>query len=210
MYAIGGRVLNFVALANSFLEAKEKINKKLEKKIINKIIKPTLNALKDLGNDYSGFLYAGLMIKNNNPYLIEYNVRMGDPECQVILPLLKSNFLELVLACNERRLEDFQIKWKKNKSMCIVLCSKGYPDKYKKNIEIKNLAKIKENKNNYLFHAGTNKKGNKFYSTGGRVLNFVNIASSFLNSRNNIISLIKKLNWNNGFYRKDIGHRVID
>tara|TARA_S200000501_G_scaffold55840_1_gene45971 strand:- start:2952 stop:4214 length:1263 start_codon:yes stop_codon:yes gene_type:complete len=186
------------------------IDKKLEKKIINKIIEPTFKAMKDLGNDYSGFLYAGLMIKNNNPYLIEYNVRMGDPECQVILPLLKSNFLELILACNEKRLDDFQVKWKKNKSMCIVLCSKGYPDKYKKNIEIKNLTKIKEGKNNYLFHAGTNKKGNKFYSTGGRVLNFVNISSSFLNSRNNIISLIKKLNWNNGFYRKDIGHRVID
>ena len=182
----------------------------LEKKIINKIIEPTFKAMKDLGNDYSGFLYAGLMIKNNNPYLIEYNVRMGDPECQVILPLLKSNFLELILACNERRLDNFQIKWKKNKSMCIVLCAKGYPDKYKKNIEIKNLTKIKEDKNNYLFHAGTNKKGNKYYSTGGRVLNFVNISSSFLNSRNNIISLIKKLNWNNGFYRKDIGHRVID
>ncbi len=186
------------------------IDKKLEKKIINKIIEPTFKAMKDLGNDYSGFLYAGLMIKNNNPYLIEYNVRMGDPECQVILPLLKSNFLELILACNEKRLDDFQVKWKKNKSLCIVLCSKGYPDKYKKNIEIKNLTKIKEGKNNYLFHAGTNKKGNKFYSTGGRVLNFVNISSSFLNSRNNIISLIKKLNWNNGFYRKDIGHRVID
>ena len=186
------------------------IDKKLEKKIINKIIEPTFKAMKDLGNDYSGFLYAGLMIKNNNPYLIEYNVRMGDPECQVILPLLKSNFLELILACNERRLDNFQIKWKKNKSMCIVLCAKGYPDKYKKNIEIKNLTKIKEDKNNYLFHAGTNKKGNKYYSTGGRVLNFVNISSSFLNSRNNIISLIKKLNWNNGFYRKDIGHRVID
>ena len=186
------------------------INKNLEKKIINRIIRPTLKALKNLKNDYSGFLYAGLMIKNNKPYLIEYNVRMGDPECQVILPLLKSNFLELILACNERRLNNFQIKWKKNKSMCIVLCSKGYPDRYKKNIEIKNLAKIRESKNSYLFHAGTNKKGNKFYSTGGRVLNFVNISSSFLNSRNNILTLIKKLNWKNGFYRKDIGHRAID
>ena len=193
------------AYSPSRLETEE-----LNQKIIKKIIEPTIKGLKDIGVSFKGFLYAGLMIKNNNPYLIEYNVRMGDPECQVILPLLKSNFLELILACNEKRLDDFQVKWKKNKSMCIVLCSKGYPDKYKKNIEIKNLTKIKEGKNNYLFHAGTNKKGNKFYSTGGRVLNFVNISSSFLNSRNNIISLIKKLNWNNGFYRKDIGHRVID
>ena len=186
------------------------INKKLEKKIINRIIKPTFKALKDLGDNYSGFLYAGLMIKDNNPYLIEYNVRMGDPECQTILPLLKSDFLELILACNKRKLSNFKIKWKKNKSMCIVLCTKGYPDKYRKNIEIKELSKIKITKNNYLFHAGTNKKNGKFYSIGGRVLNFVNISNSFFKSRNNIIKIIKKLNWKNGFYRKDIGYRAID
>ena len=186
------------------------INKQLEKKIIDKIIKPTFKALKDLGSNYSGFLYAGLMIKDNNPYLIEYNVRMGDPECQTILPLLKSDFLELIQACNKRKLNNFKIKWKKNKSMCIVLCAKGYPDKYKKNIEIKNLLKIKNSKNNYLFHAGTNKKNGKFYSIGGRVLNFVNISYSFLKSRNDIIKIIKNLNWKNGFYRKDIGFKAID
>ena len=94
--------------------------------------------------------------------------------------------------------------------MCIVLCAKGYPDKYKKNIEIKNLLKIKNSKNNYLFHAGTNKKNGKFYSIGGRVLNFVNISYSFLKSRNDIIKIIKNLNWKNGFYRKDIGFKAID
>ena len=186
------------------------INKKLEKQIIKKIIKPTFRALQDPGHDFSGFLYAGLMIKNNNPYLIEYNVRMGDPECQAILPLLKSDFLELMLACVKKRLNNYKIKWRRKKSMCIVLCPKGYPDKYKKNVEIKDLLRIKNNKNNYLFHAGTNKKKGKFYSVGGRVLNFVNISSSFFSSRNKIINNIKKLNWKNGFYRRDIGHQAID
>ena len=186
------------------------INLDLEKKIINKIILPTLNYLKKNNGNYVGFLYAGLMIKNNEPYLIEYNVRMGDPECQTILPLLENNFVELVNKCVDGDLKDIKIKWKNKKSICIVLASSGYPDKYKKNILIKNLEKIKVFENEYIFHAGTKLTNHEFYSNGGRVLNFVSIDENFKKAREKSIKSIEKLKWENGFYRKDIGFKVID
>tara|TARA_B100000965_G_C19546826_1_gene738223 strand:- start:294 stop:1559 length:1266 start_codon:yes stop_codon:yes gene_type:complete len=186
------------------------INYVLEKKIINKIIKPTLEAIKDLGQKYHGFLYAGLMIKNKEPYLIEYNVRMGDPECQTILPLLKTDLLDLILACCNHNLNKQNIDWHKKKSLCIVLCSKGYPESYKKNIEIPNLKNLEPNKNNFVYHAGTKISDNTINAVGGRVLNFVSISDNYLDSRNQAINQIKKLNWKNGFYRSDIGHKVID
>ena len=163
-----------------------------------------------MGDSYVGFLYAGLMIKNNEPYLIEYNVRMGDPECQTILPLIDNDFFEIINACCNSKLAEQDIKWKNKKSMCIVLCSKGYPDKYNKNIEIKNLREFKSSENNFIFHAGTESSGNKILATGGRVINFVNISDSFSSSRKEIIKQINNLNWQEGFYRKDIGHKVID
>ena len=186
------------------------INNQLEDKILNKIIKPTLKGLSDLGTNYKGFLYAGLMIVENEPYLIEYNVRMGDPECQAILPKLSSDLAELLIACCEKRLDQMEIKWINKKSLCVVLCSKGYPDKYAKNIKINNLKNIVIDNNNFLFHAGTKKMKDETYSVGGRVLNFISISDNFLKARNNIHQNIKKLNWNDGFYRSDIGFKVID
>ena len=184
-------------------------SKNLEKKIIKKIIKPTLKALKDKKEKFKGFLYAGLMINNNEPYLIEYNVRMGDPECQTILPILKSDFLDILIACCNNKLLKKKINWHNKKSICIVLCSKGYPDKFKKNIEINKLDRIKMKKNEFIFHAGTFKKNQSFFSNGGRVLNFVSTSLNLLKSRRQLLKTIKNLNWQNGFFRKDIGHKVI-
>ncbi len=186
------------------------INNKLDKKIIKKIIEPTLRGLRDLNCEYKGFLYAGLMIVQGEPFLIEYNVRMGDPECQTILPRLKSDFFEILLSCCTKNLENIKIKWYQEKSLCIVLCSKGYPKKYKKKIVIKNIEKIDIKKNEYIYHAGTIRNKDKIYSNGGRVLNFITLSKKFKESRYNVIKLIKKLNWSNGFYRKDIGYKVID
>ena len=185
-------------------------NLELEKKIIDQIVKPTFQAVKDFGANYVGFLYVGLMIKNNKPYLVEFNVRMGDPECQTILPLLDFDLLELLLSCCDGNLDKQNIKWYNKKSLCIVLCSKGYPDDYKKNIEIKDLKKLKNDENNFVFHAGTKVYDNKVLANGGRVLNFVSISEDFKNSRNLAIKKIEKLNWSNGFYRKDIGYKVIN
>ena len=185
-------------------------SKSLQEKINKKIIKPTLKALKDKKQKFKGFLYAGLMIKDNEPFLIEYNVRMGDPECQTILPNLKSDFLNLLKACCENKLSEKKIIWHNKKSICVVLCSKGYPGKFKKNIEIKKLNKINKKKNEFIFHAGTLKRNNKFYSNGGRVLNFVSTSLNLSKSRKKIFKMIKNLAWHNGFFRKDIGNKVIN
>ena len=184
-------------------------NKELNEKILNKIIKPTLKGLKELGTDFKGFLYAGLMIVKDEPYLIEYNVRMGDPECQTILPKLKTDFLKILIACCDGKLNEIRLDWLNKKSLCIVLCSKGYPDNYKKNIEIKNIKKIKTDIDEYLFHAGTINKNDLVFATGGRVLNFVSLSDDFKKARLSIINKIIKLNWSGGFYRKDIGYKVI-
>ncbi len=185
------------------------INKKLEKKIINKIIKPTLIGLSDLKTKYVGFLYTGLMIIKNEPFLIEYNIRMGDPECQTIIPKLKTDLFKIFLACCEGRLNQINIEWYNKKSLCIVLCSNGYPGIFKKNVQIKNLNKIKINPDKLLFHAGTIKKNKKIYANGGRVLNFVSLSKNFSLARKGIINSICKLNWSGGFFRGDIGYKVI-
>jgi len=185
------------------------MNEELENKIIKRIIKPTLKALTELGSEYKGFLYAGLMIVNNEPYLIEYNVRMGDPECQTILPKLETDLLDIFLACCEKKLDKFEIKWSNKKSLCVVLCSNGYPDSFEKNVEIKNLEKIKLDKQEYIFHAGSLKKEGKTYAIGGRVLNFVALSDEFISARQMIYKRLDELDWQGGFYRKDIGHKVI-
>tara|TARA_B100000780_G_scaffold278928_1_gene254434 strand:+ start:1796 stop:3061 length:1266 start_codon:yes stop_codon:yes gene_type:complete len=186
------------------------INNDLEKKIIEKIINPTLRGLKEIGTNYKGFLYAGLMIKKDEPYLIEYNVRMGDPECQTILPKLNSDLYEILLSCCNEKLHETEIKWHNKKSLCIVLCAKGYPDKFIKNTPIINLNKIKLQSDQYCFHAGTSKIKNEIFAVGGRVLNFVSLSENFSASRTQIISSINNLNWTDGFFRKDIGYKVID
>jgi phosphoribosylamine--glycine ligase len=150
------------------------------------------------------------MVRNNEPYLIEYNVRMGDPECQTILPMLKTDIADIFLACCNKKLNNINIDWSHKKSLCVVLCSKGYPDKFEKNIEIKNLKNINLNENNYIFHSGTSEKNKKVYAIGGRVLNFVSLSDSFTHAKNDINKNLDKLNWSGGFYRKDIGYKVID
>jgi len=186
------------------------INESLDKKILDKIVYPTLKALEDLDISYEGFLYTGLMIKDNEPYLIEYNVRMGDPECQTILPKLKTDLLEIIVSCTDKKLKHQQIDWYDDKSISIVLCSKGYPDKINKDIIIDNLELLELDSKNLCFHAGTKIIEDKVKSTGGRVLNFVSVATDFKKARDKVLKNLRILNWQNGHYRKDIGYKVID
>ena len=185
------------------------INDELEKKIINKIIKPTLQGLSKMGIEYKGFLYAGLMIVKGEPFLIEYNVRMGDPECQTILPKLKTDLSQIFISCCNGKLDKINIEWINKKSLCVVLCSKGYPEEFKKNVEIKNLENITLSSNNYIFHAGTLKKEDKIFAVGGRVLNFVSLSENFSDSKKDVYNIINNLDWKDGFFRKDIGYKVI-
>ena len=186
------------------------LTNKLEKKIKKKIIEPTLKAMKDLGHPYKGFLYAGLMIKKGEPYLIEYNIRMGDPECQVLMMRLESDLLEIIDHTIKNKINNLKIEWSKKSSITIVLCANGYPSNYVKNSEIKNLPKVIMDKNNQIFHAGTYEKNNKTYSCGGRVLNITSLSKSLSEARNKSLNNINKINWPDGFFRKDIGWRIIN
>ena len=185
------------------------LTNQLEEKIKKKIIEPTLMAMNKLGHPYKGFLYAGLMINKGEPYLIEYNIRMGDPECQVLMMRLETDLLEVIDCLTQDKLNNLKIKWNKNSCITIVLCAKGYPNNYIKNSEIKNLSSIISDKNNQIFHAGTYKKNNKIFSNGGRVLNITSVAESLSKARDQSLMNLKKINWTDGFFRKDIGWKAI-
>jgi len=185
------------------------LTNQLEEKIKKKIIEPTLMAMNKLGHPYKGFLYAGLMIDKGEPYLIEYNIRMGDPECQVLMMRLETDLLEVIDCLTQDKLNNLKIKWNKNSCITIVLCAKGYPNNYIKNSEIKNLSSIISDKNNQIFHAGTYKKNNKIFSNGGRVLNITSVAESLSKARDQSLMNLKKINWTDGFFRKDIGWKAI-
>jgi len=187
------------------------INKKMENKIINKIIIPTINGMRKIGCRYQGILYAGLMINNNEPKLIEYNVRFGDPECQVIMMRLKNDLLELIQSTLNKNLKKKRIVWERKKAITVVVANKGYPGKYKNNIELKNLYKIKQNSKMQLFHAGTIiDERNKVKTNGGRVLNATVMNQNLKVARDTAHKMIKRIVWKNKYYRKDIGYKVID
>ena len=186
------------------------LTEKIEEKIKKKIIEPTLKAMKNLGHPYKGFLYAGLMINKGEPFLVEYNIRMGDPECQVLMMRLETDLLEIIDCAIKNKLNSLKIEWAKKNSITIVLCSKGYPSNYIKDSEIKNLSNILTDENNQIFHAGTYEKNNRIYSNGGRVLNITTSSENLIEARDKSLTNIEKINWSDGFFRRDIGWRVIN
>jgi phosphoribosylamine--glycine ligase len=185
------------------------IDKEMEKKIIDKIIKPTIKGMSELGCTYNGILYAGLMIKNGEPKLIEYNIRFGDPECQVLMMRLKSDLLDIINDCIDEKLDDGELKWSKDPCITIVAASKGYPEKFEKLKEIKNLPSNSRFLNEQIFHAGTIKKDNKILSNGGRVLNATVAMNNLRSARNKALKLLDQIQWQDKYYRRDIGWRVI-
>ncbi|MEC7890426.1 MAG: phosphoribosylamine--glycine ligase [Pseudomonadota bacterium] len=185
------------------------MNKELEEKTINKIIKPTIKAMNDYGSPYIGILYAGLMIKDNEPKLIEYNVRFGDPECQVIIPRLENDLVELLVNVKEKNLDNYTLKWKENFAITVVLAAKGYPESYETGDEIKGLDVIDHIDDVEIFHAGTKTKNNKIVTSGGRVLNINGYGKNLVDAKEKAYSLVKKINWSGCYYRKDIGWRAL-
>ena len=185
------------------------INKKIEEKILDKIIQPTINGMKELGHPYTGILYAGLMIHEDEPKLIEYNIRFGDPECQALMMRLKTDLLDLINFTINQKLNEIKINWTENPSITVVAASHGYPGKFKKDIEINNLPKDTENLNEQLFHAGTYEKNGKIFSNGGRVLNSTVSLKDLKSSRDRALELLDELDWENKYYRRDIGWRAI-
>lgn len=186
------------------------ITNKVEEKIKKEIIEPTLKGLKILGCPFVGILYAGLIIKDNQPKLIEYNIRLGDPECQVLMMRLRTDLLKIIIACKKKQINKLAIKWSNKKAITIVASSKGYPIKQSKVSEIKNTNKILLNNNQYLFHASTFNKNNRIFTSGGRVLNATAVNKNLRSGRNTCIDMLKKINWKDKYFRKDIGWRVIN
>jgi phosphoribosylamine--glycine ligase len=135
---------------------------------------------------------------------------MGDPECQVLMMRLKTDLLEIIDLATKNKLNSLKIKWSNKNCITIVLCAKGYPSNYIKNSEIKNLFSISTDENNQIFHAGTYLKNNKIYSIGGRVLNITSSSESLIEARNKSLKNINKINWADGFFRRDIGWRIIN
>mgnify|MGYP005695957701 FL=1 len=186
------------------------MTEELKKKTTERIIKPTLEAMKKLGCPFTGILYAGLMITNEGPKLIEYNVRFGDPECQVILPRLKTDLLSLIVNCCRNKLSESIVEWNKNYALTIVMASEGYPGSYKKDQLITGIDSAEKNPNTTIFHAGTKKSGNSIMTNGGRVLSVTCFGKTVKEANLNAINAIKLIKWDNSYYRSDIGWKAIE
>ena len=182
------------------------IDDHLTSEIQEKIIDKTIVSMNKEGIEFKGFLYAGIMIKDGMPYVLEYNVRMGDPECQPILMRLDSDLYEYLLASYEGNLKDLpKISWKQEYAVCVVLASKGYPESYPKNDKITGFENIQEN--SFVFHAGTKKEDENILSNGGRVLGVTALGLTLQNAIDNAYSACQKLDWKNKYHRNDIGKK---
>ncbi len=182
-----------------------KVNKRLLDRIQEEIINPTIKGIRNEKILFNGLIFFGLMITETGPKVIEYNVRFGDPECQTLLPLIKSDFLLLLNSTVEDKLDKYKLEISKNSSVCVVLTTKGYPETYSKNLRINKLKNILDKKNINVFHAATYKKNGDYFSNGGRVLSVVCQNKELVYAREQAYKIIEDINWEYGFYRNDIG-----
>jgi len=185
------------------------LKRNIQNKINKEIIEPTIKAMNKEKRPFSGVLYAGLMLVKGKIYLIEYNVRFGDPECQPLIFLLKSDLLKILNNCVNKKLNKTKIKWKKEYAISVVMVNKGYPGKFSKNSIIKNLNLVTEDENTKVFHSGTSLDNqNNIIASGGRVLAITSKDKNFNNAKKKVYEVVKKIKWKNSFFRKDIGFRA--
>jgi phosphoribosylamine--glycine ligase len=186
------------------------VTPEIEAQVMARIIRPTLAAMAKEGRPYKGVLYAGLMLTKNGPMLIEYNARFGDPECQVLLPRLKSDLLPALIASRDGVLDDFDLRWLDEIALCVVLAAKGYPDNPEKGSVIRGLeAATASDPSVRIFHAGTKRAGDKLVADGGRVLNVVALGASVKAARDRAYAVVDRIDWPEGFCRRDIGWRAL-
>jgi len=187
------------------------INGNLEEIIDKEVMSKTVNALRNEGIIYKGVLYGGLMLtEKSSPYVLEFNVRMGDPETQPILFKMKSDVVPIMLACAEGKLDTIKnIEWRDGVSICVVLASKGYPDKPEKGKTINGLEDLKNKKDIMVFHAGTKKIGGEFLTSGGRVLGVTAIGSTYEDAIKKVYEAVSCINFEGMQYRKDIGRKAL-
>jgi phosphoribosylamine--glycine ligase len=177
----------------------------LAEEILENILKPTIKAMAQEGRAYKGILYAGLMIIREEPKVLEFNVRFGDPETQPILMRMESDIVPLFLAAIEGTLDSQKIKWRKDASVCVVMASAGYPGSYPKGQKIEGVDKLRNSSNTVVFHGGTKKVDNKLVTNGGRVLGVTSLGNTVSEAIKNSYRGVSKISWENVYYRKDIG-----
>ncbi|MBQ4808647.1 phosphoribosylamine--glycine ligase [Phaeobacter sp. HS012] len=185
------------------------LSAEIEAKAMEEIVKPTMRVMAERGMPYQGVLYAGLMIKDGQPRLVEYNVRFGDPECQVLMMRLGAQALDLMQAAAEGRLAETQVNWADDHAITVVMAAEGYPGSYKKGSEIKGLEALPEDSSNMVFHAGTKAEAGKMQAVGGRVLNVTARGDTLQEARDRAYAMVDGIDWPQGFFRRDIGWRAL-
>ena len=176
---------------------------------LREIVQPTVDEMARRGMPYQGVLYAGFMIKDGAPRLVEYNVRFGDPECQVLMMRLGAQALDLLLACAQGRLDRAQLNWADDHALTVVMAAKGYPGAYEKGSMIAGLDALPEDSSHMVFHAGTKMEGEQLVANGGRVLNVTARGTSLAEAQARAYAMIDGVDWAEGFYRTDIGWRAL-
>ena len=179
------------------------------RKALDEIVKPTVAEMAKRGTPYQGVLYAGFMIKDGQPRLVEYNVRFGDPECQVLMMRLGAQVLDLLLYCARGELDQAKVEWADDHAMTVVMAAGGYPGSYDKGSVIGGLEALPEDSMNMVFHAGTKEVDGKITANGGRVLNVTARGDSLKDARDRAYAMVEAIDWPEGFYRKDIGWRAL-
>ncbi|ATG44040.1 phosphoribosylamine--glycine ligase PurD [Phaeobacter piscinae] len=185
------------------------LSAEIEAKAMAEIVKPTMRVMAERGMPYQGVLYAGLMIKDGQPRLVEYNVRFGDPECQVLMMRLGAQALDLMQAAAEGRLAETQVNWADDHAITVVIAAEGYPGAYEKGSEIKGLEGLPEDSSNMVFHAGTKAEDGKVLAVGGRVLNVTARGDTLQEARDRAYAMVDGIDWPQGFFRRDIGWRAL-
>ncbi|UWS02891.1 phosphoribosylamine--glycine ligase [Phaeobacter inhibens] len=185
------------------------LSAEIEAKAMEEIVKPTMRVMAERGMPYQGVLYAGLMIKDGQPRLVEYNVRFGDPECQVLMMRLGAQALDLMQAAAEGRLAETQVNWADDHAITVVMAAEGYPGSYEKGSEIKGLEALPEDSSNMVFHAGTKAEAGKIQAVGGRVLNVTARGDTLQEARDRAYAMVDGIDWPQGFFRRDIGWRAL-
>jgi len=177
--------------------------------VMERIIRPTLAGMAAEGAPFRGILYAGLMLTADGPKLIEYNVRFGDPECQVILPRLRTDLAQLILGALDGQLARMDLRWQPVHALAVVMAARGYPGRYAKGSEIRGLDALRDRADVLVFHAGTRRDGARLVADGGRVLNVVGLGASLRAARDRAYEAVERIDWPDGFCRRDIGWRAL-
>jgi phosphoribosylamine--glycine ligase len=181
----------------------------LSQRVMDEIVTPTLRALKAMGSPYKGVLYAGLMMTPQGPKLIEYNVRFGDPECQVMMLRLMSDLVPALMASRDGMLKNFDLRWFPDPALSVVMAAKGYPGNYAKGTVIEGLNEAAQVEGVEIFHAGTKKQDGRIVAIGGRVLNVSAMGKTVAEAQQRAYAAIDKINWPEGFCRRDIGKSAL-